>query len=37
MGRLQGEYARMSAVAGDGELGQSMLRDNYAALYDPKS
>jgi len=27
---------RMRTAAGDGELGQAMLRDNFAALYDPK-
>ena len=26
-----------AAAAGDGKLGQSMLRDNFVALYDPKS
>jgi len=26
----------MRTAAGDGALGQSMLRDNFAALYDPK-
>ena len=24
-------------AAGDGKLGEAMLRDNFAALYDPKS
>ena len=33
-GDFSGEVARMRTAAGDGTLGQSMLRDNYAALYD---
>jgi len=36
-GDFTGELARMRTAAGDGALGQSMLRDNFAALYDPKS
>jgi hypothetical protein len=36
-GDFTGEVARMRAAAGDGKLGQSMLQDNFAALYDPKS
>ena len=35
-GDFTGELARMRTAAGDGALGQSMLRDNFAALYDPK-
>jgi predicted TIM-barrel fold metal-dependent hydrolase len=33
-GDFSGELARMRTAAGDGSLGQSMLRDNFAALYD---
>ena len=33
-GDFSGELARMRAAAGDGSLGQQMLRDNFAALYD---
>jgi uncharacterized protein len=29
-----GEYARMQAAAGDGELGRHVFTDNFAALYD---
>ena len=36
-GDFTGEVARMRTAAGDGKLGQAMLRDNFAALYDPKS
>ncbi len=36
-GDFSGELARMRTAAGDGSLGQSMLRDNFAALYDTKS
>jgi uncharacterized protein len=35
-GDYQGEVARMRAAAGDGALGQAMLRDNFATLYDSK-
>ncbi|MGH3180421.1 MAG: hypothetical protein ACRDOH_01345 [Streptosporangiaceae bacterium] len=35
-GDFNGEVARMRAAAGDGKLGQAMLHDNFAALYDPK-
>ena len=35
-GDFNGEVARMRAAAGDGELGEAMLRDNFAALYDAK-
>jgi len=35
-GDFTGEVARMRTAAGDGALGRSMLRDNFAALYDPK-
>jgi hypothetical protein len=33
-GDFAGEYARMSAAAGDGELGDLIFRDTFAALYD---
>lgn len=33
-GDFAGELARMRAATGDGQLGNMMLRDNYAALYD---
>jgi predicted TIM-barrel fold metal-dependent hydrolase len=33
-GDFAGEVARMRTAAGDGKLGQAMLRDNFAALYD---
>ena len=33
-GDFSGELARMRTAAGDGSLGQSMLRDNFTALYD---
>jgi len=35
-GDFNGEVVRMRAAAGDGDLGEAMLRDNFAALYDPK-
>ncbi|MGW3622943.1 amidohydrolase family protein [Streptomyces sp. NPDC000880] len=33
-GDFAGEHARMSAAAGDGELGELVFRDTFAALYD---
>jgi predicted TIM-barrel fold metal-dependent hydrolase len=33
-GDFTGEHARMSAAAGDGELGEHVFRDTFAALYD---
>jgi predicted TIM-barrel fold metal-dependent hydrolase len=33
-GDYAGELARMQAAAGDGQLGELMLRDNFTALYD---
>jgi hypothetical protein len=35
-GDFTGEVARMQAAAGDGALGEAMLRGNYAKLYDRK-
>jgi uncharacterized protein len=35
-GDFAGEVARMQAAAGDGDLGEAMLRGNFAALYDHK-
>jgi hypothetical protein len=35
-GDFNGEVVRMRAAAGDGELGEAMLRGNFTALYDPK-
>jgi len=36
-GDFAGEYARMSAAAGSGELGELVFRDTFAALYDRPS
>jgi uncharacterized protein len=35
-GDFNGGVVRMRAAAGDGELGEAVLRANFAALYDPK-
>jgi uncharacterized protein len=35
-GDFSGEVVRMRTAAGDGKLGEAMLRDNFAALYDTK-
>ena len=35
-GDFAGEVARMRAAAGDGALGEAMLRGNFAALYDAR-
>ncbi|MFJ2112181.1 MULTISPECIES: amidohydrolase family protein [unclassified Streptomyces] len=33
-GDFEGEYARLAAATGDGELGELVFRDTFAALYD---
>src|SRR5262249_22526130 len=35
-GDCSGELVRLRTAAGDGALGEAMLRGNFAALYDPK-
>ncbi len=35
-GDFSGEAVRLRTAAGDGKLGQAMMHDNFAALYDPQ-